>query len=656
MTKASPYGQIDRLSERAGTLAGAWAARARTSTTIGRERAMLRLFGVGGLDAAGRPLAWAAVDRYFAGGRGRLGGGVVLPFAMALVEYDLAPQRLALDVASGAVDLGMEAELLREVDRRAIAEEEARRLVDAAVERIDANRTARRELLGVLGDPPRPWIGTTIPDPEIAEAILASRRALDAGADIIQVEIPIGRELTERLRRAGLDAPVWRPRERRPLRVGRPCPDRQPAGPDRAAPPARRDRRTAPQLRPAGRRAACARRPGVRGRGRVRACGRRRFRPDVRDRRRPRRAGSRPGRPRLRPRAARPGRRGRRAVGRAARRRAGPRPRPPVRRGDPGRTGAGAPGRVGRDRPRQRRPGRAAPRRRAAGLARRRAAAGRSRGRRGRGPPGALPGPGALVPGTGGASARLGRVVGGDRGGGRTIGRFGASILRRSGDDVARAISSSRMAAGVVTGAGRVAGAAEPRRGRARPCPGGGRSRAGHARAAGRGRLAGGPRRSGPGRRAGPTRRGLRRRANGDVRPVRPGADRPSASPPSYQPPDTAGITWTVAPSRSGVSRSACVAVDEDVDVLAKDGAAVDEPVPEPGVRVSSAWIASSTVPASTSHRPDRARDQADERARQDHGHGHAPVPQSTSIAWTPQIAGRLSAIRRHEAPSSVDP
>ena len=206
-------GPLDRLTERAETLAGAWAARARASTTIGRERALLRLCGIGGLDAAGRPLAWAVVDRYLAGRRGRLGGGLLLPFAMALVEYDLQPQRLALDVASGAVDLGMEAELLRESDRRAVAEEAARGLALTAIERIDANRTARRELLGVLGDPQRPWIGTTLADPEIDEAIGAAGRALDAGADLVQVAVPIGRELADRLRDAGLEAPVWRPRE-----------------------------------------------------------------------------------------------------------------------------------------------------------------------------------------------------------------------------------------------------------------------------------------------------------------------------------------------------------------------------------------------------------------------------------------------------------
>src|SRR5215210_4488268 len=159
---ATELGPLDQLIDRAETLAGAWAGRARASTTVGRERALLRMFGVSGLDAAGRPLAWSVVDRYLAGGPGRLGGGVVLPFAMALAEYDVDPQRLALDVASGAVDLGMEAALLREPDRRAIAEEEAGRLIGAALDRIDANRTARSELIGVFGEPPRPWIGAAI--------------------------------------------------------------------------------------------------------------------------------------------------------------------------------------------------------------------------------------------------------------------------------------------------------------------------------------------------------------------------------------------------------------------------------------------------------------------------------------------------------------
>src|SRR5438876_2610513 len=168
---AGDLGPLDRLAERAETLAGAWAARARTSTTVGRERALLRMFGVSGLDSAGRPLAWAALDRYLGGGPGRLSGGIALPFAMALAEYDLDPQRLALDVASGAVDLALEAALLREVDRRAIAEEEARRLIASAIERIDANRTARAELIDVFGESRRPWAGASIGEPDLAGAL-----------------------------------------------------------------------------------------------------------------------------------------------------------------------------------------------------------------------------------------------------------------------------------------------------------------------------------------------------------------------------------------------------------------------------------------------------------------------------------------------------
>jgi hypothetical protein len=213
---AGDLGPLERLAEVAETLAGAWAGRARTSTTVGRERALLRMFGVSGLDSAGRPLAWAAVDRYLADGPGRLGGGIVLPFAMALAEYDLDPQRLALDVASGAVDLALEGALLREADRRAVAEEEARRLVAAAIERIDANRTARTELIDVLGEPGRPWAGASIGEPDLAGALDEARAAVEAGADFLQVEVPIGRELSERLQRAGLDAPIWRPRAGRP--------------------------------------------------------------------------------------------------------------------------------------------------------------------------------------------------------------------------------------------------------------------------------------------------------------------------------------------------------------------------------------------------------------------------------------------------------
>src|SRR4029453_16427110 len=202
---------IERLAESAETLAGAWGARARASTTLGQERAILRLFGVSGLDRSGRPLAGAAVDRWVASAQDGLGSGIALPFTMAMSEYDLDPQQLALDVASGAIDLALEAELLREPDRREIAVKEARRMVDAAVERIDADRVARRELIDLLGEATRPWIGTTLAAPAVDEALDEAAALASAGYDLLRVEVPIGRELADRMHSAGLEPPEWRP-------------------------------------------------------------------------------------------------------------------------------------------------------------------------------------------------------------------------------------------------------------------------------------------------------------------------------------------------------------------------------------------------------------------------------------------------------------
>jgi len=228
------WGPLDQLVARAEALAGAWGARARASTTIGQERAILRLFGVSGLDAAGRPLAGATIDRWLASDRGALGAGIALPFAMALLEYDLDPQQLALDVASGAIDLSLESELLRERDRRMVAEAEATRLVAAAFDRVDAQRTVRRETIGVLGDAGRPWLGATLREPDVDAALVEAMTLVAAGVDLIRVEVPIGRELAEWMSDAGLEVPEWQPRDRGEGRPEREVPDPAPTGSQRA--------------------------------------------------------------------------------------------------------------------------------------------------------------------------------------------------------------------------------------------------------------------------------------------------------------------------------------------------------------------------------------------------------------------------------------
>ncbi|HKF84395.1 MAG TPA: lysine 5,6-aminomutase subunit alpha [Candidatus Limnocylindrales bacterium] len=205
--------ELEALQARATTLAGAWGAAAAAATSAGQERAVLRLFGVAGVDRAGRPLAAEVVDRWLTPDPRRLGGGISLPFAIAMAEYDLRPHELALELAAGNVDLGLEAELLRESDRRAVAVSNAAALARAALERVDANRIARRELLGLLGDPPRPWLGTTLRAPAIVDALDEARAAIDAGVELVRVDVPPTREFAERMARLGAPVESWRASE-----------------------------------------------------------------------------------------------------------------------------------------------------------------------------------------------------------------------------------------------------------------------------------------------------------------------------------------------------------------------------------------------------------------------------------------------------------
>jgi hypothetical protein len=153
---------------------------------------------------------------------------------MALLEYDLDPQQLALDVASGAVDLALETALLREPDRRAVAVAEATRLGEAAIARIDAQRTARLETIAMLGEAPRPWLAATLHQPDDDSALEEAAALIDAGVDLIRIEVPIGRELAARLSAAGREVPEWHPREGARAAPGRELADPAPIGSQRA--------------------------------------------------------------------------------------------------------------------------------------------------------------------------------------------------------------------------------------------------------------------------------------------------------------------------------------------------------------------------------------------------------------------------------------
>jgi hypothetical protein len=196
---------VELVRRRAADLAARLSSVARASASIAQERAVLRMLGVDGLDRAGRPLASAVSDRYCSELE-RLAGGVLLPLTVAMLEYDLPARETALEVASGAIDLRLEAELLERPDRLMRAEQRAQSLLGSAIARIDANRTATREMRDVLGLPPEPRLGVAVRSSEVEAAAAEVRSLVRQGASVVEVRVPAGWELTETWRQAGLDA------------------------------------------------------------------------------------------------------------------------------------------------------------------------------------------------------------------------------------------------------------------------------------------------------------------------------------------------------------------------------------------------------------------------------------------------------------------
>jgi hypothetical protein len=200
--------EADLVRRRAADVAAQLSLVAGRSATIAQERAVLRMLGVDGLDASGRPLAASLAERYCGSHPDRLARGVLMPFVVALLEYDLSPRELALEGASGAIDLGLEGQLLDRPDRLAAAEQRASELLDAALARIDDNRTATREMREVLGLPQEPWLGIALRAAEVGIAADEIRAVVAGGADLVQVQVPASWEFAEARRHVGLETPT----------------------------------------------------------------------------------------------------------------------------------------------------------------------------------------------------------------------------------------------------------------------------------------------------------------------------------------------------------------------------------------------------------------------------------------------------------------
>lgn len=167
----------------------------RSVSTPASQRALLRSVGLHGLDAAGEPLAAAVVERAAEAGIAGTPDGILMALAGAAAARGIGPREIGLATAAGSVDLAAEDVLLQDPARAAMARQQSAEWRTDADARIDANRTARHELADALGRPPAPWLAARVRAFDLAAASSEVDALVAAGADVLVVLVPRGREV-----------------------------------------------------------------------------------------------------------------------------------------------------------------------------------------------------------------------------------------------------------------------------------------------------------------------------------------------------------------------------------------------------------------------------------------------------------------------------
>lgn len=159
-------------------------------TTVAVERAVLRLYGVDGVDAAGVPLPNIMVEQVTRAGG--LGKGVSYWLGRALVAHGLTLNELGLAVARGEVDLAQVP--AADAEKTRLVTEE---LALEALQYIREQRRQRESLLTRLSQGPQPWLYVIVATGNIYEDIVQARAAARQGADIVAVIRSTGQSLLD---------------------------------------------------------------------------------------------------------------------------------------------------------------------------------------------------------------------------------------------------------------------------------------------------------------------------------------------------------------------------------------------------------------------------------------------------------------------------
>ncbi len=157
-------------------------------TTATCERAVLRLMGLDGANAAGVPYPNVIVDHL----GGRIADGVALPVAHGMLATGLDLQRLAHAVDQGEVDLHTP-QVRDEEEARALLHE----LTEEGMGRIARSVARREELLAQYPSGTQPWLYVIVATGNIYEDVEQAKAAAQKGADIVAVIRTTGQSLLD---------------------------------------------------------------------------------------------------------------------------------------------------------------------------------------------------------------------------------------------------------------------------------------------------------------------------------------------------------------------------------------------------------------------------------------------------------------------------
>ena len=169
---------VDRARAAANEIAEDIQQHIEEHTTDTTERATLRLLGITGVNEIDVPLVNVVAEQ----ARDLLPGGIMRPFVDLMNRTGKTAQEVAEGVAAGDLALAAVPE-----ERRAAAEARAEELATEGVERIDAVRMRREQLVAMTGEPLKPYVYVIVATGNIYEDAAQAKAAARAGADVIAV-------------------------------------------------------------------------------------------------------------------------------------------------------------------------------------------------------------------------------------------------------------------------------------------------------------------------------------------------------------------------------------------------------------------------------------------------------------------------------------